>query len=377
MADSIGTDSDPAAQEWVIHDRVVQLRVWGTGTVYPLPRAGEGPVLGAAETCAIRIDDPSGKVSRIHARVVRTRSGWSVRDLGSKNGIQLDGAQCVDGPLEPGTELGLGGVVLVAESLQLIALRDFLGRLLGWGDDRRTDVDRALRSVRMAATHRAPLLLSGHGDLVLIALSLHARVQGHDKPFILSDQRRRRADADARSVTNYEDVRDALQAAVGGSLCLRRRRMPHDVAELLDEIRGSRRRVQLVICGPGDERSTVEPLLADPITIPPLTGREHELDRIISEYATDAMKELGTARSIFTAEDQEWVRTFSASSLPEIEKGARRLVALRASRNLSAAAERLGIAAVSLSRWLGRRDLVGELRSRETKRLAPPWSRDG
>src|SRR5215475_8979983 len=67
MADSIGTKSDPAAQEWAIHDRVLQLRVWGTGIVYPLPDAGEGPVLGASDTCSIRIDDPSGQVSRTPA----------------------------------------------------------------------------------------------------------------------------------------------------------------------------------------------------------------------------------------------------------------------------------------------------------------------
>jgi hypothetical protein len=376
MADSFRTETDPAAQEWAINDRVVQLRIWGTAIAHPLPEAGEGPVLGASEACSIRIDDPSGQVSRTHARIVRTKSGWGVRDLESKNGIHLDGAQRSEGPLEPGTELRLGGVVLIAESAQLIALRGFLARLLGWGDTHRQDVDRALRSVRLAATHRAPLVLSGHGELVTIALSLHAHVRGRDKPFILCDRRRRRADADVRSVTNFRDARNALRAAIGGSLCLLRRRMPHDASAVLAETRGSRPRAQVIMCMSDDEQSPVEPFLADPIVIPPLAKRDNELDRIITEYAADAIKELGSPRSVFTDEDREWVRTHSTSSLREIEKGTRRLVALRAVRTMSGAAARLGMAAISLSRWLARRDLVDEFRLRGPKRVAPPHRRD-
>ena len=357
MGNSIGTESDPAAADWTICDRVAQLRVWGTNIVYPLPTTDEEPVLGAAATCAIRIQDPSGQVSRTHARLVQTAKGWGVRDLSSKNGIQLDGAQRTDGLLEPGTELGLGGVVLVAESKQLIALQGFLARLLGWGDDHRPDVDRARRSVRLAAAHRAPLVLSGHGDLVPVAHSLHAQVRGRDKPFILCDRRRRQADADVRSVTNCTDVDHALSAAVGGSLCLLRRRLPLDISAIFEEITSSKRRVQLILCVPESERAPIESLFADPIVIPPLAMRGHELDRIITEYAIEAIRDVGTTRSIFTAEDHEWVQTYSSSSLPEIEKGTRRLVALRAAPTMSGAAARLGMAPVSLSRWFVRREL--------------------
>lgn len=374
MADSIGTRSDPAAQAWAIHDRVIQLRISGTGIVYPLPDTGEGPVLGASEMCSIRIDDPSRQVSRTHARIVRTRYGWSVRDLGSKNGIQLDGLQRPDGPLEPGTELGVGGVVLIAESRQSIALRGFLARLLGWDDARGPEVDRALRLVRLAATHRAPLVLSGEGELIAIARSLHAHVRGRDKPFVLCDPRRRRPDADVRSVANCTDVHQALREAVGGSLCLLRHRMPREVSTILDEFRASRPRVQLILCASESERVPIESVLADSIAIPSLATRDHELDRIISEYATEAMKELCAARSVFTAEDHEWVRTYSASSLPEIEKATRRLVALRIGQTIARAAARLGMAPVSLTRWFHRRDPAAEFRFRESMSVDPPWS---
>jgi hypothetical protein len=51
------------------------------------------------------------------------------------------------------------------------------------------------------------------------------------------------------------------------------------------------------------------------------------------------------------------VRQYAAASLAEVEKATLRLLALRTSRNMSVAASRLGMAAVSLSRWLGRRKL--------------------
>jgi hypothetical protein len=368
MADSIGTRSDPAAQKWAIDDGVTQLRLWGTEIVYPL-EAGQEPTIGASDACPIRIEDPSGQVSRTHARVVRTVSGWGVRDLESKNGVFIDGTQCREGLLVPGTELGIGDVILIAESRQLIALRGFLARLIGWGD--REEVDRALRTVRLAATRRAPLMLAGEGDLVPIASSLHTHVHGHDKPFIVCDRRRRQGNADVRSVANYKDPLRALRAAIGGSLCLLRRRLPPNVSAVLDEVRRSRPRVQLVICEYEKERGLAESLVADPIVIPPLAGRGHELDRIISEYATEAMRELGTARSIFTEREHEWVRMHAASTLTEIEKGTRRLVALRAAPTASHAAARLGMAPVSLMRWIGRRDVLDELRLKD-----PPMPQD-
>jgi len=92
------------------------------------------------------------------------------------------------------------------------------------------------------------------------------------------------------------------------------------------------------------------------VTIPPLSTRSEELDRIITEYAEDAITELGALRTGFLPADRNWVRRHSASPLPDIEKATLRLVAIRESRNLSTAA-RLSMAPVSLSRWIGRRKL--------------------
>jgi hypothetical protein len=371
MGSRNGTDTDPAAGTWSIHDRVTQLRIWGTEVAFPLAEVGDDePILGASPTCAIRIEDPLKQVSRLHARLVRSRRGWMVLDLESKNGIRIDGAQQPEGTLTPGTELGIGGVVLVAESAQLIALGGYLARLLGWGNARRERVDRALRSVRTAATRLVPLVLSGHGELVSVASSLHGHAIGRDKPFIMCDQRRRKAEADVRSVANISDPSQALCAAIGGSLCLLCRRMPQDTSPISDEFSRSRPRVQIIMCRGADERAATDAwrtLPADPIVIPPLVERADELDRIISEYATEALKELGTAKTTFPEEDLDWVRSHSASTLAEIERGTRRLVALRAAGNVSSAAARLGMAAVSLSRWFGRRDHIDEVRASRTK----------
>jgi hypothetical protein len=93
--------------------------------------------------------------------------------------------------------------------------------------------------------------------------------------------------------------------------------------------------------------------------------RANEVPRIVDEYAADAIAELGAARTGFTDADRAWVCEHASTSLAEIEKATLRLVALRFSRNTSGAAARLGMAAVSLSRWVGRRRLPPKI----------PWDR--
>jgi transcriptional regulator with GAF, ATPase, and Fis domain len=115
--------------------------------------------------------------------------------------------------------------------------------------------------------------------------------------------------------------------------------------------------VQYIVCS--DENDEAHPLLVmpAPIQFPSLTERAGELPRIVDEYAQDAITALRARSTSFTDRDRAWVLGHEASSLSEIEKATLRLVALRTSANLTGAAERLGIAPVSLSRWVGRRKL--------------------
>lgn len=349
------TKTDVAIDEWTVTDDVIRVRLWGhedSQTLYP---EDEEVTIGSGDGCGFVIDDPSGRISRLHARLVRRGAGWAIRDAGSKNGLRMDGARRYDVVLEPGIEVGLGGVTLVAESARSIELRAFLARVLGWRSERIETVDLALRAVRMAATRRVALALCGDGDLVPTARSIHDHAIGRARPFIVCDPRRRPGKATVRSAENYETGLAAFEAAAGGTLCVRSRRLPRDFSKLLVALRNPGARVQLVVCG--DQPDDFASALAAPIAVPPLEGRQAELDRIIAEYAEDAIAQLGTRSSDFLPVDRAWVREHAATSLPEIEKATRRLVALRESRNLTSAAARLGMAPVSLSRWIGRRAL--------------------
>lgn len=359
MPAQVSTKTDLASHDWAIDDDVMQLRQWATATTHVLPGL---PVrectVGAAETCALRLHDPSERVSRLHARLVRAQDHWLLRDAGSKNGMRLDGARRNEIVLEPGIEIGLGGVTLIAESALSIALRNFLARLLGYGSDRAEGVDYALRSVRMAAARRAALVLCGDGDLVPTAGSIHRHARGSDRPFIVCDPRRQPGKATVRSPENYATGMEALAAASGGTLCVRRERLPRDFEEVVAILLAPGSQVQLVVCGDLLEES--EQYRARPLVIPPLAGRGHEIDQIIKEYAADAVNDLAIRPPGFFEADHAWVREHATTSLPEIEKATLRLVALRASRTLSSAATRLGMAPISLSRWIGRRRLPME-----------------
>jgi hypothetical protein len=232
-------------------------------------------------------------------------------------------------------------------------LRAFLARMLGWSNERAVEL--ALRSVALALDHRATLLLCGEGDMVPIARALHRRTLGPDSPFIVCDPRRGMKAASVRSPESRASGVAAFEAAIGGSLCVRMRRWPEDFPALVARLRGADD-VLCVLCA-GQLADHPPLILPAPLAVPPLAERSSELDRIIAEYAGDAIAELAAPAASFTADDHEWVRDHAATSLAEIEAATLRLVAFYTSRNLSHAAERLGMAPVSLSRWLDRREL--------------------
>jgi hypothetical protein len=231
-------------------------------------------------------------------------------------------------------------------------LRPFLARLLGWSEDRRVEL--ALRSLALALDHRATLVLCGESDMVPIAEALHRRTLGPDKPFILCDPRRITSTATVRSPASRMSGVAAFEAAIGGSLCMRMHRVPPDFQALVARLR-SADDVLCVLCTGQLADSYRRFILPAPLTVPPLAERSAELDRIIAEYAADAIAELAAPTASFTADDHVWVRDHAAGSLAEIEAATLRVVATHTSRNLSHAAARLGMAPVSLSRWLGRR----------------------
>jgi len=68
--------------------------------------SGDPFVIGRSRECDLVLDDPN--VSRRHAELRREEGEWAVRDLGSTNGIKLNGKRSRGGRLKPGDEITLG-----------------------------------------------------------------------------------------------------------------------------------------------------------------------------------------------------------------------------------------------------------------------------
>jgi pSer/pThr/pTyr-binding forkhead associated (FHA) protein len=67
-----------------------------------------GAVLGRSRDCDVTLADPN--VSRHHAEIRPDgRGGWVVEDLGSTNGVKVNGRSITGpSPLEPGARIALG-----------------------------------------------------------------------------------------------------------------------------------------------------------------------------------------------------------------------------------------------------------------------------
>lgn len=343
--------NDPRDSYSKIRGKILHLREWGSERRHALPATALRCSLGTDDDCGVHLSDTD--VFPLHARLSRERGQWILRALGDAAGLLCDGMRITSCSLEPGMEIRVGQTTLIAEDRGWIALRAFCARVLGWGSDRTIAVEQALHSIRMCLTHRAPLLLRGDSDMVPIAQSLHRRMLGADRPLIVCDPRRGQHRASVRCPASYETVAAAAQAASGGSLCVRSRRLPPDFAALRAWLPDTDVNVQLMVCLDPAVPNTMLPASID---VPSLSTRASDLPRIIDEYAQDAIAALGAPATSFGPDDHSWVLSRAATSLPEIEKATLRRVALQFSTNVSRAAARLGMAPVSLSRWLTRRN---------------------
>ena len=350
---TFSTHTDGAGSAW-FKDDVIQLREWTSNGVHRLPPGVRECTLGAAETCSIRLEDDSGQVSRLHAKLTCEMGRWSLVDSGSKNGIRVEGSQCREVVLRPGLEVQIGSLILIAESAASVELRRFLGRLLGWSKPAQEAVNLAVRSLRVASSGNAPLMLCGDGDLSEIARGLHLRAPRKSGPFVLCIPSRKSAEESVRLAANEPTAKAAIEAAQGGTICVQTDRLPEDFSAFREALRTPPYRFQVIICAAGLGEARVH--LATPIAIPPLSERTGEVGRIIDEYAKEALAV--TKSSIpFADEDRAWVARHSAETVAEIEKGTSRLIAIRATGSARAAASLLGITHTSLSRWIARRKL--------------------
>ena len=74
----------------------------------------DGAIVGRARGCDIQLDDPF--VSRRHARVLSRNVGTAIEDLGSANGLYVNGQRSLGvTPLHPGDVLQLGGTLWLVQ----------------------------------------------------------------------------------------------------------------------------------------------------------------------------------------------------------------------------------------------------------------------
>jgi len=69
-----------------------------------------GGILGGGEKSTLTLD--SEEVSRQHAKLTRTEGEYTIEDLGSRNGIVLNGLKVHSAILRDGDQVQLGDVVL-------------------------------------------------------------------------------------------------------------------------------------------------------------------------------------------------------------------------------------------------------------------------
>jgi len=351
-------------------DQVLGVRAWGTSSLVPLRTLRDWRVIptkqtalqdtGAVSTTALqRVREALATVRGIE--VIRHGSSWRIRDVNGDAQLKQDGIPTREASLRPGTEIKLAGQTLITESARSIALRGFCARLLGWSDDRADSVDHALRAIRLAASGRSALVLRGSGDLVPVAHTIHRRTLGERAPFVVSDPRRRRTTrATVRNAANVELGVEAFRQASQGSLCVRAQRLPADFDDVLRLFREPHSTVRLTVCSDiGASGRDPLALAAARIEIPSLELRPGELHRIAQEYVEDAIEALHAPTACLDADTIQWVLGQCSLStnvtIPDIEKAALRFVALRMTGDLARAARLLGMARVSLQRWLGRR----------------------
>src|SRR3954452_8174965 len=75
--------------------------------------SGARVLLGRSRECDVVLSDPN--TSRRHAELRRDGDGWAVVDLGSTNGIKVNGRRVDKAPLEPGDRITLGLTELTFE----------------------------------------------------------------------------------------------------------------------------------------------------------------------------------------------------------------------------------------------------------------------
>jgi len=237
-------------------------------------------------------------------------------------------------------------------------IRPYLERLIGWGLEHAPAVARATEAVELARKRLSHLAMFGPGDLVPIAMSIHMRTVGGDRPFVVIDPRRKIDPCCGRSAArSLATLGEAMDAARGGTVCIRAIRRPRDWDTSSVRLADPDEDVRLTVCYPQSRLGDIELSRPTPVVVADLAGRD--IHRLIDEYSEEARAALGMP-SPTTAAQRAWIIAYCHDH-NAVECAVRRFLALSCTSGMCEAAYHLGMAPVSLSRWMRRRGLTVQM----------------
>jgi DNA-binding NtrC family response regulator len=147
-----------------------------------------GAVLGAERGCDVVLQDPA--VSRRHCSVVPTAVGFTITDLGSKNGTTIDGVAITKVTAPPGVALRLGKtLVQLLPADEPVAIppstNDHFGAMYGDSPAMR----QVFAILERASKSEAPILFLGESGTgkELAARAVHDASPRKDGPFVVFD----------------------------------------------------------------------------------------------------------------------------------------------------------------------------------------------
>jgi predicted component of type VI protein secretion system len=106
----LGEDEPVGGATTVMPARASSAVIHVLGGSSPPTRVRGEATLGRLPECDISLNDPS--VSRRHARLVEDAGAWRIEDLGSTNGVKVNGERVTEGHVTHGDRIELGSVKL-------------------------------------------------------------------------------------------------------------------------------------------------------------------------------------------------------------------------------------------------------------------------
>lgn len=219
--------------------------------------------------------------------------------------------------------------------------------------------DAALQRLRDAVAGKAVFLICGDGDLLGFAQELHELAMGGERPIVYCKPGSGRSQPfgfepeESPSIQRVASGCEANALAQGGTICIDNRRLPIDLPSIFERTSPA---PTLVIVFARYTRKT-EVFTPTPVVIPPLSARQHELDRLMVECEAMASLRLGSGLLALTAAQRKWVRDH-CETLAEFQLSVLRLMALRHAGSVPGAAELLRLSASGLRQWYAARELA-------------------